>query len=172
MVTTAISPEQDVVTAEVFIAAPRERVFQAITDPAQVPRWWGQQDMYRITEWQADLRPGGKWSSIGVRPDGSSFRVNGEYLAVDPPRHLAHTWIATWAGELKTTVYWDLEERDVHGLQGQGPKRVGKGTLLKLRHEGFGGAPEAAEGHSKGWSLCLSWMQAFVERAETVDSRK
>ena|ERR1700730_11248706 len=75
MATLTLTPEQDAVGAEVFIAAPPERVFQAITDPTQVPVWWGQQGTYRITEWKADLRPGGKWASVGVGTEGSSFRV-------------------------------------------------------------------------------------------------
>jgi len=92
MATVAITPDQDVVTAEIFIAAPPARVFEAITDPNQMPKWWGQKDIYRITEWKADLRPGGKWSSVGVSVDGTSFRVEGEYLEVHPPRLLVHTW--------------------------------------------------------------------------------
>jgi uncharacterized protein YndB with AHSA1/START domain len=35
MVTAAITPDQDVITAEIFIAAPPERVFQALTDPTR-----------------------------------------------------------------------------------------------------------------------------------------
>ena len=82
MAIVAITPDQDVVTAEIFIAAPPARVFEAITDPYQMPKWWGQQGMYKITEWKGDLRPGGKWSSVGVSVDGSSFRIDGEYLEV------------------------------------------------------------------------------------------
>src|SRR5437660_491329 len=107
MATVAITPDQDKITAEIFIAAPPERVFPAITDPQQMPKWWGQQGMYRITEWTGDLRPGGKWTSLGVGADGVSFRVEGEYLEVDPPRLLTYTWIASWSGARQTTVRWD-----------------------------------------------------------------
>ena len=31
---------------------------------------------------------------MGTGADGTSFRVDGEYLEVDPPRLLVHTWIA------------------------------------------------------------------------------
>ena len=73
MATSAVTPDNDAVVAEVFIAAPPERVFQAITDPNQMPLWWGQQGLYRVTEWKADLRPGGKWQSDGVGADGTTF---------------------------------------------------------------------------------------------------
>jgi len=171
MATCAVSPDQDVVTAEIFVAAPPERVFQAITDPNQVSRWWGQQGLYHITEWKGDLRPGGKWSSVGVGADGSSFRVDGEYIEVDPPRRLVHTWLASWSGELKTTVTWELEPRDVHGLQQSGPKKIGKGTVVKIRHTGFAGAAPAAIGHAEGWTRVLGWLQSFAQDGYLWDTR-
>ncbi len=171
MATTAITPDQDAIIGEVFVAAPPVRVFAALTDPDQVPRWWGQQGMYRITEWKGDVRPGGKWSSVGVGADGKSFRVEGEYLEVDPPRTLSHTWIKSWASAQKTVVRWELEAVDVQGLHPHGPKRAGTGTLVKIRHTGFAGAPQEAKNHSEGWTLVLGWMQAFVENGETMATR-
>jgi uncharacterized protein YndB with AHSA1/START domain len=172
MATVTITPELDAVVGEIFIAAPPERVFQAITDPKQMPMWWGQQGLYRITEWKADLRQGGRWSSVGVGADGTSFRVDGEYLEVNPPRLLVHTWVASWSGPLKTVVHWELEPRNVHSLQHAGPQKVGTGTVVKIRQDGFAQAAEAARSHAQGWTRVLGWMQAFVEKGETVDSRK
>jgi uncharacterized protein YndB with AHSA1/START domain len=172
MATAILNASQDTVLAEVFIAAPPERVFQAITDPSQAPHWWGQQGVYRVTEWKNDLRPGGKWSSVGTHADGKTFRVDGEYLEVDPPRRLVHTWIASYMGTLKTVVYWDLEPQNVHALHPGGPKKSGTGTLVKLRHEGFAGAPEAAANHGEGWKRVFGWLVAYVEKGETVDTRK
>jgi uncharacterized protein YndB with AHSA1/START domain len=171
MATMAITPDQDTVFGEIFIEAPPARVFEAITDPTQVPRWWGQQGMYRITEWKGDVRPGGKWSSVGVGADGKSFRVDGEYREVDPPRLLVHTWIASWSGNLETLVRWELEPTDVHGLHPNGPKRAGTGTRVTIRQTGFAGNAEAAKGHSEGWKRVLGWAQAYVEAGETVETR-
>jgi uncharacterized protein YndB with AHSA1/START domain len=173
MVTAAITPDQDVVTAEIFIAAPPERVFQAITDPSQMPKWWGQQGMYRVTECTGDLRPGGKWSSAGVGADGTAFRVEGEYLEIAPPRLLVYSWTPSWSGSLKTVVRWELEPREVHGLQHHGPQKVGTGTVVKIRHSGFAAtAPKESVNHAQGWTRVLAWVQAFVEKGETVDRRK
>jgi len=171
MVTATITPDQDTIVAEIFVAAPPERVFQAITDPAQMPRWWGQHDMYRITESKADLRPGGKWSSVGVGTDGKPFDVGGEYLEVAPPHRLVYTWIASWTGTLKTVVRWELEPQSVHGLHPSGPRKAGTGTLVKLRHEGFAVAPGAATSHADGWKRVMGWLEAYLERGETVDTR-
>jgi len=171
MATVAITPDQDAITAEIFIAAPPARVFQAITDPKQMPLWWGQQGLYRITEWKGDLRPGGKWSSVGTGADGSSFRVDGEYLEVDPPRLLVHTWISSWASSLKTVVRWELEPQTVHGLHSGGPRKAGTGTMVRIIHSGFVGAPEVATDHGQGWKRVLGWMEAFLEEGKTVDTR-
>jgi uncharacterized protein YndB with AHSA1/START domain len=171
MATAAVTPDNDAVLAEVFIAAPPERVFQAITDPKQMPLWWGQQGLYRVIEWKADLRPGGKWQSDGVGADGTTFRVEGEYLEVDPPRLLVHTWIASYSPALKTVVRWELEARGVHNLQHSGPQKAGTGTLVKIRHDGFAGDAKQAKGHGDGWVRVLGWMQVFVEQGKTIDTR-
>ena len=73
MATVAITPGQNIITGEIFVAAPPARVFQALTDPAQMPLWWGASDLYRITEWKGDIRVGGKWSSDGVGVDGKFY---------------------------------------------------------------------------------------------------
>ena len=172
MATATVTPDQDVIHAEIFIAAPPERVFEAITDPAQMPRWWGQEGLYRTTQWKADLRPGGKWSSTGVSADGKPFGVEGEYLEVNPPRRLVHTWIASWTGSLKTVVHWELEAQNVDGRPSNAAKKSGAGTLLKLRHEGFASTSGAADNHANGWKRVMGWLTAYVERGETVNMRK
>jgi uncharacterized protein YndB with AHSA1/START domain len=57
MATATITPDQNAVVAEIFIAAPPTRVFQAISDPNQLPQWWGQPGLYRVTKSTMDLRP-------------------------------------------------------------------------------------------------------------------
>jgi uncharacterized protein YndB with AHSA1/START domain len=156
--TTHIAPDNNVVLGEVFIAAPRERVFQAISDPQQAVKWWGQCDKYQFSEFKMDVRVGGKWSCAGssATMDGR-IEVHGEFLVVDPPRKLAYTWSSSWM-PATTEVHWQLESQD-------------GGTLLKLTHSGFAGNADHAKGHSIGWALVLGWVQAFVERGETVDAR-
>jgi uncharacterized protein YndB with AHSA1/START domain len=151
---THIAPDNNVVLGEVFIEAPRERVFQAISDPQQTVKWLGQSDKYQFSEFKMDVRVGGKWSCAGSSATmGGRIEVHGEFLEVDPPRKLAYTWSSSWM-PTTTEVHWQLESQD-------------SGTLLKLTHSGFAGNADQAKGHSIGWALVLSWVQAFVERGET-----
>ena len=71
---------------EIIIQAPPERIFQALTDPRQVVKWWGDQVRFQTTRMECDLRPGGKWSMGGTGMGGRPFTVRGEYRAIDRPR--------------------------------------------------------------------------------------
>jgi len=162
MATATITPNQDAVIAEIFIAAPPTRVFQAISDPNQLPRWWGQDGLYHVTKSTMDVRPGGKWRSEGQGADGTSFYVEGEYLEVDPPRLLVHTWFGSFHPK-KTVVRWELEPQTVNALHPSGPRKSGTGTLVKVRHEGFAGDLQSAQSHGEGWKRVLGWLEKFVE---------
>jgi uncharacterized protein YndB with AHSA1/START domain len=79
------------VLAVVEIEAPPERVFQALTTSEDVIRWWGSDDTYRTTEWQADFRVGGKWRAAGRSVDGKTFVIRGEFLEIEPGRRVVQT---------------------------------------------------------------------------------
>lgn len=172
MATATLTPDQNAVIAEVFIAAPPARVFEAITDPVQMPKWWGQSDLYRVTKSTMDVRVGGKWRSDGVGADGKSFYVEGEYLEVDPPRRLVHTWVGSYSGGQRTVVHWELQPQGVHNLHTTGPKKSGTGTFVRVRQEGFAGNHELALSHGEGWKRVLGWLELFTAKGETIDTRK
>jgi uncharacterized protein YndB with AHSA1/START domain len=163
MATATITSDQDAIVAEIFIAAPPARVFQAISDPAQLPKWWGEDGMYHVTSSVMDVRPGGKWRSEGVGSDGKSFHVEGEYLEVDPPRLLVHTWTGTHHPG-RTVVRWELEPQSVHGLHPHGLKKSGTGTLVRVRHSGFAGDVAGVTSHGEGWKRVLGWLEEFVQK--------
>ena len=165
MATATLTPNQDAVIAEIFIAAPPARVFQAISDPNQIPRWWGQDGMYHVVKSTADIRPGGKWRSDGKGADGTEFYVEGEYLEVEPPRRLVHTWFGSFHPK-KTVVRWELEPQTVNSLHPSGPRKSGTGTLVKVTHSGFAGDVKSAKDHGEGWKRVLGWLEAFVTKPE------
>lgn len=156
--TVNVVASPDGVVGEVHIGAPPERVFEALTDPRQVSRWWGQRGMYLCTKFDADLRPGGKWRTEGVTADGRTYVVEGEYREVDPPRALAYTWVTSWHQHAPTLVRWEL-------------KPSGDGTDVKMMHSGLKDYPEARKDYSGGWPRVLAWLQGFCEQGTTAQTR-
>lgn len=148
----------DEIVSEIQVAAKPERVFQALTDPAEVVQWWGQKGAYQATEYDADLRAGGGWHTAGDGPDGQHFVVQGKITEIDPPRILAYTWMASWTGDAQTVVRWELSPSET-------------GTLVTVHHKGLAGRPKLAESY-RGWPRMLGWLQAFLEEGETVQMRQ
>jgi uncharacterized protein YndB with AHSA1/START domain len=66
--------ECEVVLGRVF-DAPRERVFEACSDPALIPRWWGES----ATVETMDARPGGEWRYLTVGSDGRETAFRGSH---------------------------------------------------------------------------------------------
>ncbi len=171
MATTKLTPDLDAIIGEVFIAAPPARVFQAMTDPEQVPRWWGQQGCTESRSGKAmcDQVESGRVSGSGRTANHFASKANTwksirRACSRIPGSRTGEECRKRWfAGNWRLLIF--------QGLHPGGPKRAGTGTLVKIRHTGFAGAPEDAKNHSDGWVRVLGWMQAFAETGETVDTR-
>jgi uncharacterized protein YndB with AHSA1/START domain len=90
--TTAIYSDGGDLVFERTFDAPRERVWQAFTDPAQIPHWWGKHGTTTIVE-EMDVRPGGKWRYVSRAADREDVTFYGEYLEVDPPKGFKWTFM-------------------------------------------------------------------------------
>lgn len=69
--------------------APRERVFDAWTDPVHISNWWGPKGFSTTTR-HMDLRPGGEWSFVMHGPDGRDYENRVVYREVVRPERLAY----------------------------------------------------------------------------------
>jgi len=109
---------RDSVTASVDVAAPPERVFEALTDPAELAAWCGADADLREGRWTVDPRPGGRWVAHTRDPDGAGSSVGGEFRVVDAPHRLELTWAASWDDFAPTVVRFDLAPARVGGVSG------------------------------------------------------
>jgi uncharacterized protein YndB with AHSA1/START domain len=84
--------DREIVMTRLF-DAPRHLVFEAMTRPEHVRKWWGNLgDQYSMTVCDIDLRPGGAWRFVGKHPGGDvAFR--GVYREIVPPDRLVFTEI-------------------------------------------------------------------------------
>ena len=68
--------------------APRDLVWEAMTEPRHVAQWWGGPG-FTNPVCEMDVRPGGLWHHVMRFPDGRELRMNFVFVEVDPPRQLA-----------------------------------------------------------------------------------
>jgi uncharacterized protein YndB with AHSA1/START domain len=126
------------------IDAPPATVFRALTDPAELDRWW-------TTGSESDPRTGGKFSYRFEFADPSRNHIyEGDYHEVVAGERVSYPWQAA-LGE--TTV-------DVRLRPG------GDDTELTLTHSGWGDGAEAEEAvqmHEQGWSFFLDNLKSYLE---------
>lgn len=67
--------------------APRELVWQAMTDPRHVANWWGGPG-FTNPVCEMDVRPGGAWHHVMRFPDGHELEMNFVFLEVKKPTRL------------------------------------------------------------------------------------
>lgn len=75
------------------IAASRERVFRAWTDPVQLARWWGP-EACTTAVCEVDARPGGSLRIVMRGPDGAEHAMRGVIRDLAAPRRLAFSVLA------------------------------------------------------------------------------
>ena len=139
-----------------FIKAPRERVFEAWTNPDQLMHWMGPGVSY-LTSAKNDLRVGGRYelkmNTTGCYGEEGIVGVGGVYKEIKKPSRIVFTW--AWTdnprdGGDETTVTVDLVE-----VQG--------GTQLTLTHEGFT-TVESRDGHNDGWTRTIDKLERLADK--------
>lgn len=88
--TFAINPKTDFVI-ERFIDAPRELVWEALTNPEHVREWYMPRQWGRVARTEMDLRPGGAFGIDIATADGQEFPNLGCFLEVVPLERLSWT---------------------------------------------------------------------------------
>ena len=156
MPTAIITSDQDAITSEIDIAAPPDRVFQALTTASELQRWFTSPEC-PVKFWKMDPRPGGRYSyeteSGSVEVNGvRQFECHGDIVECDPPRLLVYTWIANWHDDLAlpTVVRWELT-----------PTKTG--THVKVKHSGLAQETAARKDYSSGWPGVVEMLKKFVE---------
>jgi uncharacterized protein YndB with AHSA1/START domain len=84
--------DREIVLTRLF-DAPRRLVFEAMSKPEHVKRWWGiLDDRYSVTTCEIDLRVGGRWRFVGRGPQGE-FAFHGVYREIAAPERVVFTEI-------------------------------------------------------------------------------
>src|SRR5689334_828480 len=84
--------EQEIRMTRLF-DAPRSLVFEVLTRPEHIKRWWGQLgEGYSVPVCEMDARVGGAWRFVNRHPKGEAV-FYGEIREITPPSRLVFTEI-------------------------------------------------------------------------------
>ena len=132
-----------------LVRAPRERVWQAFTDPAQVNRWWGP-DGFKNIDVEQDVRVGGEWRFKMVGPDGTVFPNRVIYRELTPPSRMVYDHGDDESVHFQQTVTLDEEAGGTRvSLRLRFPTREARDSVLKF-------------GAIEGGQQTLGKLDAFV----------
>jgi uncharacterized protein YndB with AHSA1/START domain len=131
---------------QLYIKASQEEVWDAITNPAIVAKFFHGAQVESTYEVGAKLR--------SLSPDGSDIWGDNTILECDPPRRLVHTWRSLYdpemAAEAESRVTWEIEAQ---------PGGIAKLTLI---HDRLHASPKTAASVG-GWSYILSNLKTVME---------
>jgi uncharacterized protein YndB with AHSA1/START domain len=134
-----------------IVDAPRELVWEAMTNPKHVVHWWGPRGFVDTIE-EMDVRPGGVWKHVMRGPDGAIYPNKSIFKEVARPERLVFShggrrtggpgvsFIATWTFDTVPTaktkvtirmVFPSTEKRDFI-VKEFGALEGGKQTLERL----------------------------------------
>jgi uncharacterized protein YndB with AHSA1/START domain len=103
--------DREIVMTRVF-DAPRELVFDALTKPELLKRWFGPHG-WTLTECEVDLRVGGAWRFFSHGPEGSTMGMRGVYREIVRPERVVYTEsFDEWAEQGSALITTTLVERD------------------------------------------------------------
>jgi uncharacterized protein YndB with AHSA1/START domain len=153
--------QQDLVIERV-LDAPREKVWQAWTDPDEIKKWWGPKD-FTAPSIESDFREGGTYLWAMQSPDGQVYWSTGTFHEIVPMERLVVT--DSFADEEGNVV-----PPSHYGMAGDHPMEgrvtvtfddVGGKTKLTVRYEGM--APsETRDLAESGWNETLDKLAALV----------
>ena len=125
-----------------------ERVFEAWTNVELLTQWFGcgPNMLWTVHEW--DVRVGGQLY-VSLKFDTGPFEVRGEFLAVEPPRHLRYRFGSDQF--VDATI-------EPHG----------SGSRLTVRHSGLPNQ-DMCNIISGGWSNGLSQLSALLQSVAIIN---
>ena len=135
-----------------LIKAPRDRVYAAWTDPAQLKQWFGPENV-QTHDFIADVRVGGKYRWDLSNSEGEKMTVYGEYRELQPGKKIVFTWQwdddEAWENQV-SIVTVELEDRE-------------GGTELRLSHQQLP-SEESRDRHAHGWNSVLDKLEKLFNR--------
>jgi uncharacterized protein YndB with AHSA1/START domain len=146
---------EGLILACVEIPTAPERVFQALASK-EINEWWVRPGVFDTREWTGDVRAGGRWRTSGMTR-GEPYVQEGEFLEVESPRWLVHTWEGAGKPGVPSTVAYLVEPIDGR-------------TRVTLRHLGFA-SRDRCNAFAIGWETSLERLAEILAPEFSLNHR-
>lgn len=146
--------DREVIMTRAF-DAPRRMVFDAMTKPEYIKRWYGPHG-FVVSLCESDLRVGGAYRIVQRAPDGSEIGFRGVHRELAPPERRVYTWIFELMPDKEAIVTETFDE--------QGGKTIFTARLLfqsKADRDGYL-STGAAEGASQSMGRIDELLKTIV----------
>jgi uncharacterized protein YndB with AHSA1/START domain len=151
--------------------APRERVWKAWTEPAQLKQWWGPKG-FKVHTCKVDLKPGGIFLYGMKAPDGSDTWGRFTYREIKAPERLVfivsfsdpkggvtrHPGIENWPLHIMSTVTFEA--------QGQKTKVTVQWTPHEAAEAERKTFEEGKPSMQQGWTGTLEQFADYLKKAK------
>jgi len=104
-------PGEKTVTMTRIFEAPSQAVFDAMTKPELIRRWYSPPGI-EVVVCESDLRVGGAYRIVQRAPDNSEFGFRGVHKELSRPTRRVYTWIFELMPDKEALVTETFEERD------------------------------------------------------------
>ncbi len=150
----ASSPNRELVITRI-IDAPREKIFQAWTQPELLKQWFAPKP-WTTPIAELDVRPGGSSLIVMRGPDGAEFPNRGVYLEVVPNERLVFTnaYIKAWEPSEKPFMTVIISLEDLAGKTRYTARVLHWTVADREAHEKMG--------FHQGWSQCADQLTTLL----------
>ncbi|MGC4087118.1 MAG: SRPBCC family protein [Polyangiaceae bacterium] len=132
--------------------APRERVWQAMSDPKLLAQWWGRGNKVDVERYE--LKRGGHWRFV-EHTDHGSFGFEGRFREVRPPEFVSQTF--EWDGQPGHVIVNSQSLEDL----GDGRTKLVVTSLFMTAEDRDG---MAQSGMEAGMNQSYAALDALLER--------
>ena len=135
-----------------FVKAPRDRVYAAWTDPAQLKKWFGPENV-QTREIVAEARVGGTFRWDLIDSDGDELTMRGEFRELKSNEKVVFTW--QWQDDEDWENHTSIVTVELDDAEG--------GTELRLIHQQLPNQ-DSRDGHTRGWNSALDKLEKMFGR--------
>ncbi len=151
--------DNQIVLTRVF-AAPRHLVFEAMTKPELVQRWYGPRG-WSLVVCEIDLKVGGAWRYVLRGPDGTDMGMRGVFREIVPPERLVYTesWGGDWPETLVTLMLAEEDGKTTSTETVLYPSRQARDAALKT-------------GMKEGMSLSFDRLDEYLRELQSKEDER